>query len=194
MHIHVLSQVAPQCPCTEGASNPLLLLGLLAATWVVILGLQSFFAKRGKKTMNKTAKITIVVLLVAAVVGVIAIKRSQSEQAGGKEVPEQYRPGRLVGQGVPALVDLGAGKCTACKMMMPVLEELGEQFAGAMAVHVLDVAQYPGLVDMYKVELIPTQIFYDASGKELARHTGFISREKILDKWSELGIDLQAVQ
>ena len=38
--------------------------------------------------------------------------------------------------------------------------------------------------------VIPTQIFYDASGNELFRHTGFIAKEDILAKWKELGIEL----
>jgi len=40
------------------------------------------------------------------------------------------------------------------------------------------------------VEMIPTQIFLDASGKELFRHTGFFGKEDILAKWKELGVDL----
>jgi thioredoxin 1 len=38
--------------------------------------------------------------------------------------------------------------------------------------------------------MIPTQIFYDASGEELFRHTGFFSKEYILAKWKELGVKL----
>jgi thioredoxin 1 len=39
---------------------------------------------------------------------------------------------------------------------------------------------------------IPTQIFFDATGKELWRHVGFISKEDILGKWKELGLTLKA--
>ena len=46
--------------------------------------------------------------------------------------------------------------------------------------------------NLYQVKLIPppTQIFFDASGNELFRHQGFFSREDILAKWKELGVDL----
>ena len=43
----------------------------------------------------------------------------------------------------------------------------------------------------YKIKLIPTQIFFDASGKELFRHVGFFGKEDILGKWKELGVDLK---
>ena len=42
----------------------------------------------------------------------------------------------------------------------------------------------------YDVEMIPTQIFFDADGKELFRHTGFFSKEDILAKWKELDVEL----
>jgi hypothetical protein len=44
----------------------------------------------------------------------------------------------------------------------------------------------------YKISLIPTQIFFDAAGKERFRHEGFFSKEDILAKWKELGVDLSA--
>jgi len=42
----------------------------------------------------------------------------------------------------------------------------------------------------YNIKLIPTQIFYDPSGKEVFRHEGFFGKADILAKWKELGVDL----
>ena len=39
--------------------------------------------------------------------------------------------------------------------------------------------------------MMPTQIFYDASGKELERHTGFFGKEELLAKWKELVVNLK---
>jgi len=91
---------------------------------------------------------------------------------------------------VPRLVDLGAGKCIPCKKMAPILEELRKEFAGRLDVEFIDVWENPSAGELYRIKLIPTQIFYDASGKELFRHEGFFSREDILAKWKELGVDL----
>ncbi len=38
--------------------------------------------------------------------------------------------------------------------------------------------------------MIPTQIFFDADGRELFRHTGFYGKEDILAKWRESGTPL----
>jgi len=91
---------------------------------------------------------------------------------------------------LPRLLDLGAGKCIPCKMMAPILEELRKEYAGRMEVTFIDVWQNPDAGKAYNVEMIPTQIFYDADGKELFRHTGFFGKEDILAKWKELGVKL----
>jgi len=92
---------------------------------------------------------------------------------------------------LPKLVDLGANKCIPCKKMAPILEALGKDFAGQMAVEFIDVWQKPEEGKKYKIQLIPTQIFFDAAGKELFRHEGFYSRDDILAKWKALGVALR---
>ena len=92
---------------------------------------------------------------------------------------------------LPRLVDLGAGKCIPCKMMAPILEELKREYAGALKVDFLDVWENPNVGKEYGIRLIPTQIFYDSTGKEMFRHEGFFSKEDILSKWKELGINLE---
>jgi len=92
---------------------------------------------------------------------------------------------------VPRLVDIGARKCTPCKLMQPILEELREEYRGRFDVVFIDVWKKPQAARQYRVRLIPTQLFFDASGRELFRHEGFFSKEDILATWKELGIDLK---
>lgn len=93
---------------------------------------------------------------------------------------------------VPTLIDLGATKCIPCKMMAPILEDLKSEYAGKMNVQFIDVWENPEASKKYKINLIPTQIFFSADGKELFRHEGFFSKEDILEKWKDLGVDLVA--
>lgn len=94
---------------------------------------------------------------------------------------------------LPKLVDLGAHKCIPCKKMAPILEELKKEYAGRLEVEFIDVWQKENAkkAETYKIKLIPTQIFLSAKGKELWRHEGFLSKEDILAKWKELGVDLE---
>ncbi len=93
---------------------------------------------------------------------------------------------------LPKLVDLGADKCIPCKMMAPILKELKTEYAGRMDVEFIDVWKNADAGKQYKIKLIPTQIFFDPSGKEVFRHEGFFGKEDILAKWKELGIDFKA--
>lgn len=91
---------------------------------------------------------------------------------------------------LPRLVDLGATKCIPCKMMAPILDELRREHAERLRVDFIDVWEHPEAADAYGVKIIPTQVFYDAEGRERFRHEGFFAKEDILAKWRELGVDL----
>ncbi len=149
--------------------------------------------------MNKVGKIAVVAALIAAVVVVIAVKNKKSGSGtatprSGQQIPAEYMPDQLTGKGLPALIDLGAGTCISCKLMAPILEELKKEMEGKLVVQFLDLTQYPGLTEAYRISIQPTQIFYDSSGKELFRHEGFFSKEDILLKWKEFGVVLCAPQ
>ena len=92
---------------------------------------------------------------------------------------------------IPRLVDVGADKCIPCIMMAPILEELKKEYAGVLIVEFVDVWKNPDAGRRYGIRAIPTQIFYDTSGKELYRHMGFMSKGAILKTFKSLGIDLK---
>lgn len=89
---------------------------------------------------------------------------------------------------LPQLVDLGAEKCIPCKQMKPILDELTRDYADQFGVVFIDVRENRKAGEKYGIRIIPTQIFYSAEGKELARHEGFMSKKDILAKWKELGV------
>ena len=91
---------------------------------------------------------------------------------------------------LPKLLDLGANKCIPCKKMAPILEELKKDYDGKLEVEFIDVWKNPDAAKKYDVQIIPTQIFFDATGKELFRNEGFLSKADILAKWKELGVKL----
>ncbi len=92
-------------------------------------------------------------------------------------------------QKLPLLLDLGAKKCVPCRMMAPILEELKVEYAHVFQTVFLDVWENQEASQKHKVNLIPTQIFFDAEGTELFRHEGFYSKEDILAKWKEFGVE-----
>jgi thioredoxin 1 len=77
-------------------------------------------------------------------------------------------------------------------MMAPGLEELKKEYAGRLEVEFLDTLRNPGAKGQYDAPFCATQIFIDPSGRELFRHVGYYSKQDILAKWKELGVDLEA--
>jgi len=149
-------------------------------------------------------KVAIVAILALAVGATVYVKNQnpttatqESVVAGNKAV--EAKPASEVARqsaatetkaALPRLVDLGATKCIPCKMMAPILEELKKTHAGKFDVVFIDVWENPDEAKKYNIKLIPTQVFYDASGQERFRHEGFFSKEDILAKWKELGVAL----
>jgi thioredoxin 1 len=104
----------------------------------------------------------------------------------------EVAPGAETQTALPLLVDLGAGKCIPCKLMAPILAELEKEYAGHLKVVFIDVWKNRAEGERYGVLIIPTQIFFDATGKERFRHEGFMAKKDILAKWEELGVPLNA--
>jgi thioredoxin 1 len=128
-----------------------------------------------------------------AVLVAVAVVLAGAEGCGSRPSATERRPAETpaaAARPIPRLVDLGAGKCIPCKAMAPILEQLHADYAGRLEVTFIDVWQKPDEAQAYRIRMIPTQIFYGADGRELARHEGFISREDILSRWKALGVEL----
>jgi thioredoxin 1 len=89
---------------------------------------------------------------------------------------------------LPMLVDLGKGTCIPCKKMKPILEELKTEYQGKAIVRIIDLRDEPKEASKYGIRLIPTQIFFDAEGKEVYRHEGFMDKQSIKAKFAEMGV------
>jgi len=143
--------------------------------------------------MKNLWKLIIVAILAAAAIAVVTLKnkekQSESAQVSQSVVSESNQP--AVAVKLPKLIDLGADKCVPCKMMKPILDELTVEYKGKLEVIFYDVWKNESYAEKYKVEIIPTQIFFDPNEKELFRHQGFFSKEEILAKWKELGFELK---
>lgn len=94
--------------------------------------------------------------------------------------------------GTPRLLEIGTAACIPCALMRPHLDELKAEYAGRLDVEVIDTLVNPGAKKQYNAPYCATQIYIAASGKELYRHVGYSSKQDILTKWKELGVDLAA--
>jgi thioredoxin 1 len=91
---------------------------------------------------------------------------------------------------LPRVLDFGRGKCIPCKKMAPILNELAREYEGHAVIRIIDIGEAEGreLSKQFSIQLIPTQIFLDGEGNEVWRHEGFLPREDIVAKLSEMGV------
>lgn len=89
---------------------------------------------------------------------------------------------------LPVLLDFGRGQCIPCKMMKPILDALAKELDGKVEVKIIDVGEEPEKAYQFGIRLIPTQVFLDATGKEIYRHEGFMGKEEILAILKEKGV------
>ncbi len=80
-------------------------------------------------------------------------------------------------KGMVTMLDLGAKTCIPCKMMAPILVELEKEYKGKAAVVFIDVREDYDAAERFRIRAIPTQIFFDAAGREVSRHEGFMDKK-----------------
>jgi len=90
--------------------------------------------------------------------------------------------------GRPTVADFGKGWCRPCKMMVPVLEHAAARYAGKANVVYVDMEAYPQLAEAHRIAAMPTQIFFDAAGKEVGRHMGYLSGDGLDAQLAALGV------
>ncbi len=99
--------------------------------------------------------------------------------------PEPVEPEKPAA--LPELWDFTAEWCPPCKTQNPILHEVEKEFAGTVEVRVIDVDQERELAGKFGIRVIPTQVFLDAEGKELSRHSGVMSRDSIVGRFKAHG-------
>jgi len=85
-------------------------------------------------------------------------------------------------------IELGADRCIPCKAMQPIMKEIAAEYKGKVQVVFYDVWKDPEPARKYGIQLIPTQVFIDRTGKEVFRHVGLFPKDEILKMFAEKGI------
>ncbi|MGE5790410.1 MAG: thioredoxin family protein [Syntrophaceae bacterium] len=103
---------------------------------------------------------------------------------------KDFTPGMPVpSKGMVTLVDVGAKSCIPCKMMDPILQKMDKRYEGRAAVIFIDIRYHQEEARRFQINGIPTQIFFDKTGKEIYRHTGFMNEAAIVEQFRKMGIE-----
>ncbi|HLO26186.1 MAG TPA: thioredoxin family protein [Geobacteraceae bacterium] len=93
-----------------------------------------------------------------------------------------------LGSGKPTVADFGARTCIPCRKMAPILAELNSELKGKANILFTDVRESQDMAQKYRVQMIPTQIFFDGRGKEVKRHVGFMDKAEIVRELKAAGL------
>jgi len=91
-------------------------------------------------------------------------------------------------KGMVTMIDLGAKKCIPCKMMAPILEKMEKVYKGKAVIAFIDVWEHREPIYRFGIRAIPTQIFFDKTGKEVYRHEGFLAEKEIVAILEKMGV------
>lgn len=82
--------------------------------------------------------------------------------------------------GLPTVVEFGSETCASCRTMHGVMENVTNLTQGRAHVLVMDILKQEGLIGQYRIQAMPTQVFFDASGREVKRNMGLMSEAQVL--------------
>ena len=91
---------------------------------------------------------------------------------------------QLTKQGL-TLVDFYATWCGPCKMMLPIVEEISEEFAGKITVAKVDVDGSPSTAAKFGIRNIPTILFFK-DGKVADKQVGAVPKNSLVEKINKL--------
>ena len=121
-------------------------------------------------------------------------KTTEPQPAPDKQAkkPEGPLPGSQLADclksGRPTMADFGKGWCVPCKMMVPVLKKAAQDYWGKANIVFVELDEYPDLGRQYRIATMPTQVFFDARGNEVARRMGYMGSEDIERQLAALGV------
>jgi len=118
--------------------------------------------------------------VVAGAISYVLIERATAPAAEIQYVAEADMVQQALRLGKPAVVEFGGRACASCREMQPVLEALQREHGERISVLNIDILKARGYISRYKIQLMPTQVFFDAQGREIGRNLGKVSAGEIL--------------
>lgn len=95
---------------------------------------------------------------------------------------------KVLTNGRYSLIEFGGRRCIPCRQMQPILTDLNTNHASSVNIFNVYVDEERDLSRNYRISLIPTQIIFDRTGKEITRHVGYWEKENLIAELRKLQI------
>ena len=87
---------------------------------------------------------------------------------------------------LPKILQFDRKFCPICQASERVILAVKARYPGRFEVEKLYMDEADAVFRRYKVAIVPTQVFLDAAGQEVARHEGVYTEEVLIHKLREL--------
>lgn len=82
--------------------------------------------------------------------------------------------------GLPTVVEFGAETCASCREMKTVLDRVAGQTEGRAHVLNIDISKEWETAQAFRIQMLPTQIFFGPDGRETWRHMGKLPETTVI--------------
>ena len=130
-------------------------------------------------------KISAITFLFVFIISIIACTEDTASQ-DNKSKKESKSKTKIT------FVELGSVRCVPCIQMQPIMKSVEEKYGEQVKVIFYDVWTDEGheYAEIYKIQLIPTQVFLDENEKEIFRHVGFFPEAEVDKFLQEQGLKI----
>lgn len=135
-------------------------------------------------SMKNIKSLAAITLILISIISIWLIKNSQNIEADSKTAQsdsgfdaeqtngidfsliqtEAIDYGSIRALGFPIIADYGSSSCVPCKKMAPILEKMNKEAQGKAIIKFVDVWKYRKAADNVPIQIIPSQILFNADG------------------------------
>ena len=130
-------------------------------------------------------------LIVAAALATVSAGRAPGATPASEDRIPALTPAELdsaLKAGVPLVVEFGGETCIPCMHMQPVLKNLQARLGKRARVSNFWIQPNPEVARRHQIMVMPTQIIFDAKGREIFRHMGYFAQPDFEKALKEKGL------
>lgn len=126
--------------------------------------------------------------MLAAVGTVEAAEADREAETTADKTPAKKAPRRDLKdvpfpvKGKVTIVDFGASWCASCPEMAELMGQMQKEYGDKAAFITIDIDEWQGIEDVYLIDEMPAQIFYDRKGEPIWKHVGPVDADTMRER------------